>query len=581
MTGATLFQLCQDIIAVRDAAIPLGARGNAVAWDYTVQGKKVPQYLQLNNIYTGRIAGSADRMVAFLNGLAGALSDHRLVERAYYEDALYSLFREYIDGAIGNGVQDQEAPQTFYYALEPDSPSYLERSEVLYQMMVTDNAGCSRDIRAGAWRIVIRDDFVRVWSGACAPMTWSKHEVAGLLSLLDSQLLRTRLLNPFINNTLQMYQDAASIVVPSEAAVILSALTAGQPVKIWNVEQGRIRDITSIDRLRPREPRATELPGARIYLWGTGYTATVAADGSGTLEVADGMPVLANLNSSNPDLAGVSAADGPIALAGPPGADPLVVPGRTDLLRPFLLGITPNELTTAPSTGFAIELTFSRAMNQNSVTSAGSLLVTDAAGQTYFAGALAALPASWSELSERLTLTPTQPPPAGRYALTLTLPDAVTASDGLRLLGGPVFTATFQVVAPIGPDGGRVATAHGVTLDVPAGALAAPTVVRIGSLAAFSVTTSLLPADGMAYVFEPAGLAFAAPVQLTVPLDPLPAGTELYEWSAAAGVWAPLHAVHGADGRSLVATLNHFSTYAALKPGPAGEGRLYLPLVQR
>ncbi len=119
--------------------------------------------------------------------------------------------------------------------------------------------------------------------------------------------------------------------------------------------------------------------------------------------------------------------------------------------------------------------------------------------------------------------------------------------------------------ASIGAGGGSVATPAGARVVIPAGALAAPTTIAIDrSDAAAPALPAGFVAAGSTFAFMPHGTAFAAPVTVSIPVDPslVAAGRvpTLYKTNAA-GAW---ERVPGAtlSGTIVTAQVSGFSWFS-------------------
>jgi hypothetical protein len=122
----------------------------------------------------------------------------------------------------------------------------------------------------------------------------------------------------------------------------------------------------------------------------------------------------------------------------------------------------------------------------------------------------------------------------------------------------------------IGPAGGIVNGPDGVTLVVPAGALAQPT--RIAITRASGVADNFL-AVSPAYRFEPAGLTFQQPAVLVIPFQAMlvqGAVTDVAIWWGASPTtrWAPLPGDVNLTLGTVAAEITHFSYGAAGEVDP-------------
>lgn len=117
------------------------------------------------------------------------------------------------------------------------------------------------------------------------------------------------------------------------------------------------------------------------------------------------------------------------------------------------------------------------------------------------------------------------------------------------------------VVETLGPEGGTIAVGE-ATLVVPAGALVVPVEIVIRDTG----EAPPAPYEGLSTVwsFEPHGLAFSAPVEVTLPYAPADARGLLF-WSNDEGGYDAIEATV-ADGRA-TALVEHFSTaFVAVPP---------------
>jgi hypothetical protein len=147
--------------------------------------------------------------------------------------------------------------------------------------------------------------------------------------------------------------------------------------------------------------------------------------------------------------------------------------------------------------------------------------------------------------------------------------------------GGAV-TASLQVVVYIVPSvlvadpaGSAVALGTGVTVDIPAGAVTAPTTITVTQL-------SVPPppeAGGVAspvYQFGPEGLVFATPITITLPIPPGMSDPVVY-WSDASGAgYVPITGIIDPVANTITVQVSHFSSgfvgqgsYCLLHPGLA------------
>ncbi len=118
----------------------------------------------------------------------------------------------------------------------------------------------------------------------------------------------------------------------------------------------------------------------------------------------------------------------------------------------------------------------------------------------------------------------------------------------------------------LGTNGGTVSTPDGVTIHVPAGALAQPTTISV-TPAPDAPTPGGVTLVGAPYTFGPEGTQFAVPVAVTLPYDPakLPAGfapSSLTIYTAHVGTseYTPL-ATAIVDATHVWAYTTHFSTF--------------------
>lgn len=121
--------------------------------------------------------------------------------------------------------------------------------------------------------------------------------------------------------------------------------------------------------------------------------------------------------------------------------------------------------------------------------------------------------------------------------------------------------------AMIGAEGGTLTGADGVSLDVPAGALTAPTAITVTPATGLTALPAGVTAAGAAYTFTPDGLVFAKPVTLHIPTTS--ASAALFVLASGASTWAP---VPGAvtTGGFVTAGIMHFSSYEAGGGGAGG-----------
>jgi uncharacterized protein YjdB len=144
-----------------------------------------------------------------------------------------------------------------------------------------------------------------------------------------------------------------------------------------------------------------------------------------------------------------------------------------------------------------------------------------------------------------------------------------TAPDG----GGGDATpdaAVPPVAQMVTSAGGTVTNLAGVVLDIPAGALAQPTMITIAPSA-----TAPTGAAGPAFVFGPEGQQFAMPVALTLPFDPknVPVGQVPAVFTAPAGSsnFQDLGGVVS-DATHMQVGITHFSVFAVARKQPKLTG---------
>jgi hypothetical protein len=117
-------------------------------------------------------------------------------------------------------------------------------------------------------------------------------------------------------------------------------------------------------------------------------------------------------------------------------------------------------------------------------------------------------------------------------------------------------------ITAIGTSGGTVSMG-GVTLTIPAGALAFDT--------AISVTTTTAPSGytlaSVAYEFSPDGTVFGRPITVAIPLTSAATGAHLF-WSNATNGYDDLGGT--VDGTTLTGQVAHFSVGFAAIPGADG-----------
>ena len=146
-----------------------------------------------------------------------------------------------------------------------------------------------------------------------------------------------------------------------------------------------------------------------------------------------------------------------------------------------------------------------------------------------------------------------------------TLTDAIVTGDAGTVLAEQMIDAT----------GGTLTTSDGVTLDVQAGAVTAPTMFRIRS-----ATAPTLPSGtntvGRAYTFEPSNVRFQKLVRIVLPIhsaDVVQANGKvlILRLPEGSNEWIPLGAV-AANATSISAVTQAFSTYTAAQLDPLFSG---------
>ncbi|MCC7538373.1 MAG: IPT/TIG domain-containing protein, partial [Deltaproteobacteria bacterium] len=133
---------------------------------------------------------------------------------------------------------------------------------------------------------------------------------------------------------------------------------------------------------------------------------------------------------------------------------------------------------------------------------------------------------------------------------------AACSEDGAPIGDGSSVSAT------IGPEGGSLALGDEVSLEIPPGALEAPTTITLSRTAepAFEGWEAYSPV----YRFEPEGLQFAVPAQVSIRFDGDPSRVEL-PWRADAADAPTEHVQTGVEGDRVLGEVSHFTL------GLAGE----------
>jgi hypothetical protein len=145
---------------------------------------------------------------------------------------------------------------------------------------------------------------------------------------------------------------------------------------------------------------------------------------------------------------------------------------------------------------------------------------------------------------------------------------ALLAAGVLAACGGRVEPPSLNQV---GPAGGSV-TINGVRIDVPAGALSAPTTLSVSPTTTSPAAPQGATAVGTAFDLGPAGTTFAQPVTVTLPFDAtqVGSGNEAVLFKGNGTDWAELPAQTIAAG-SVSATTTSFSPFRvfAIVPRPS------------
>jgi hypothetical protein len=128
----------------------------------------------------------------------------------------------------------------------------------------------------------------------------------------------------------------------------------------------------------------------------------------------------------------------------------------------------------------------------------------------------------------------------------------------------PFTTATNVAEQPVGPSGGRVEVSSGASVNIPAGAVTATTMIGVASAPSDGMPTlsPRVAPVGSIVALTPHGASFAAPVTVHIPFDPLRgAGHDLRLYTALPG--GAFTAVDGARvGTDAVeADVRHFSYF--------------------
>ncbi len=172
---------------------------------------------------------------------------------------------------------------------------------------------------------------------------------------------------------------------------------------------------------------------------------------------------------------------------------------------------------------------------------------------------------------------------AGRYSFSLTVSDGRLSSAASTVAVNAAASDTVSMV--VGPSGATVSMPDGTHLDIPSGALAAATTIRI--TASSPPAGATVPPTGVfvakVYTFEPAGLVFRVPANLTVAYNPaaIPAGYDPsavltvgsddgVEYHIAKGAQqaaedaeSPLQTLNAAN-RTISVLIDGFSSYSAI-----------------
>ena len=154
---------------------------------------------------------------------------------------------------------------------------------------------------------------------------------------------------------------------------------------------------------------------------------------------------------------------------------------------------------------------------------------------------------------------PVSPSSTTTYTLVVTAPGGASVSD----------TATITVnsaAAVLGTDGGTFQTPDGTVLAVPFGALDGDTELSVHS--STDAAPAGIGASSPVYVFEPDGMLFARPVQVTLPLPDGVSDATVY-WSQLGGTdFEPVGGTIDAAARTITVTTAHFSRAVIAAPAP-------------
>src|SRR5688500_2257070 len=131
----------------------------------------------------------------------------------------------------------------------------------------------------------------------------------------------------------------------------------------------------------------------------------------------------------------------------------------------------------------------------------------------------------------------------------------ILAGCGVKATQALDAQATFE----LGPSGGAATSPDGrLKLDLPAGALAAPTTISV------AVDRRATAYASPVYVFGPSGTTFARPVKVTVQMPEEAAGRYLLANVDGASPVPLASSTYDAAAHVVEATLEHFSAYAVI-----------------
>lgn len=388
-------------------------------------------------------------------------------------------------------------------------------------------------------------------------------------------------LQPVAKNMCKLVEDAAKYFIPPEVKILLKAADDQKPMADFTLKKGHVK-FWDISRAKKRKPNINWRFGSQtsnsrcgLLVWQTKFEADVATDGTVTLNMEEGEAGLSNYvdedETDKADYWPITWADGTIVIE--PGHESEELPIENRIAKPYVISLAPTPYHAVGQNGVTYRIGFSDAMDTDSVKQDGLLELKDSAGATVYSGSIKDLmdagvlaeewqgEAAGDDRPMVLLLTHVGSLAADTYTYTLDLTNCYDAASRL-METDQLFTVDFNVVPPIGPDGGTVETPDGVSLDIPAGALSGDEQIEIAPAHREGEFPPSFLMYGYICEFTPHGLTFDVPVKITFPLpEGHPDDVRIFWYDANNDEWEDMGGT--VDGDTVYTWITHLSDFGA------------------